>query len=144
MKKYIYIATMVLIALVSLSAQAQSRNQQQLRINVPFAFNVANKTLPAGEYRVSIVNPSSDRSVLRFTSASGESTMVRTIDVQGWAAAKGKLSFHHYGDSYFLAQVWMAGEATGLATPTSKAEKALRKQLAKTNKNLDTVSVNGF
>ena len=145
MKKHIYIASLVLIALVAVSAQAQSRNRQQLQFHAPFAFNVGTTSLPAGDYRVSIVNPSSDRSVLRFTTSDGKSTaMIRTIDVEGWAPSKGRLSFHQYGDRYFLAQVWMAGEATGLGMPASKSEKMLQQQLGKTNKNFEAVSINGF
>ena len=145
MKKHISIASLVLVVLVAISAQAQSRNDQQLRFHVPFAFNAGNSVLPAGDYRVAIVNPSSDHSVLRITSSDGKSTtMIRTVDVEGWAAPKAKMSFRHYGDRYFLAQVWMAGESTGLVAPTSKTEKALRQQLGISNKNFGTVAINGF
>ena len=103
MKKHIYIASLVLVILVAISAQAQSRNDQQLRFHIPFAFNAGNNVLPGGDYRVAIVNPSSDHSVLRITSSDGKSTMIRTVDVEGWAASKAKISFRHYGDHYFLA-----------------------------------------
>ncbi len=146
MKKHIYIASLILVALVAVDVQAQSsRNNQQLRCHVTFTFNVGDTLLPAGDYRVSIVNPSSNRSLLRFTSSDGKSTtMIRMIDVDGWASSTAKLSFRLYGDRYFLAQVWMAGEATGLATPTSKTEKALRQQLGNTKKNFGTVAISGF
>ena len=145
MKKHIYIASLVLVVLVAVSAHAQSRNDQQLRFHIPFAFNAGNSVLPAGDYRVAIVNPSSDHSVLRITSSDGKSTtMIRTTDVEGWAATKAKMSFRHYDDRYFLAQVWMAGESTGLVAPTSKSEKALRQQFGISNKNFGTVAINGF
>ena len=144
MKKHIYIASLVLVVLVAISAQAQSRSDQQLRFHIPFAFNAGNSVLPAGDYRVKIVNPSSDHSVLRITNSDGKSVMIRTTDVEGWAATKAKMSFRQYGDRYFLAQVWMAGEATGLVAPTSKTEKALRQQLGISNKNFGTVAINGF
>jgi hypothetical protein len=144
MKKYIYIASLVLVALVAVSAQAQSRSNQQLRFRVPFAFNAGNTVLPAGEYRVTIVNPSSDKSVLRIVSSDGKSTMIRTLDIEGWASTKAKVSFRHYGDHYFLAQVWMAGESTGLVAPTSKTEKALQQQIGMTKKKIDMVAIDGF
>lgn len=145
MKKHIYIASLVLVALVAVSAQAQSRSRQQLRFNAPFAFNAGNTVLPAGEYQLTIVNPSSDHSVLRIMSSDGKfTTMIRTIDVEGWVSPKAKLSFRHYGDHYFLAQVWMAGESTGLAAPPSKNEKVLQQQLGKARKNFDTVDIKGF
>jgi hypothetical protein len=145
MKKhvYLYFSSIILLAILGVSSQAQSRSRQQLRVNVPFAFNVGNTVLPAGEYRVNIVNPSSDLSVLLIASSDGKSkTMVKTTDVRGWATAKAKLSFRHYGSHYFLAQVWMSGEQTGLATPSSSAERAIRRQLGNANKKNDVVAVN--
>jgi hypothetical protein len=145
MKKYIYIASLVLVALVAVSTQAQLRSRPQLRFHVPFAFNVGNNLLAAGEYQVTIVTPSSGHSLLRITSLDGKSaTMIRTIDIEGRALPEAKLAFRHYADRYFLAQVWMAGESTGLAAPTSKTEKVLRQQLGMTNKNFDIVAINGF
>jgi hypothetical protein len=144
MKKHIYfvLASLTLVGILGVGAQAQSRSRQQIRVDVPFAFNVGNTSLPAGEYRVSIVNPASDRSVLRIASLDGHSTMmVRTTDIQGKSQTKAKLTFRHYGDQYFLSQVWMAAESTGLATPSSSAEKTLRRQLGKGSKNYDLVAI---
>ena len=140
---YLHVATVLLIAVIGVSANAQSRNRQQLRVSVPFAFNIGSTSLPAGDYSVSVANPTSDRSVLQFASRDGKSTvMVQTMDVTGWASSKAKLSFRHYGYKYFLAQVWMAGESTGFATPKSKAEKRLREQLGQSAKKMDLVAVN--
>lgn len=145
MKKhvYIYFATMILVGVLGINAQAQSRNRQQLRVDIPFAFSVGNKSLPAGEYRIQVVNPSSDHSVLQIASLDGRTTMmVRTIDIEGSSPSRAKLTFRHYGDQYFLAQVWMAAESTGLATPSSGTEKTLRRQLGKAGKNYEVVAVN--
>jgi len=38
------------------------------------------------------------------------------------ASTKTKLIFHRYGDRYFLAQVWIAGNVRGREFPTSKHE----------------------
>ena len=140
---YLHLATVVMISAIGVSANAQSRNRQQLCVNVPFAFNVGNSTLPAGDYNVSVVNPGSDQSVLQIASRDGKSTtMIQTIDVMGWASSKGKLSFRRYGDQYFLAQIWMATESTGFATPNSKTEKRLRQQLGKSAPKAEMVAVN--
>ena len=136
MKKHLlyYLASIMIVGLLAISAAAQSRNRQQLRVDVPFAFQVGDKVLPAGEYRVSIVNPASDQSVLQIAKVDGKATtLARTIDINGWTSANAKLSFRHYGQQYFLAEVWMAGESTGLATPTSRSEKSLRRQIGKEN-----------
>lgn len=145
MKKHVHIvlATAVLISVFAICAQAQSRNRQQLRVDVPFAFNVGNKQLPSGEYKVSIVNPSSAHSILQLQSADGKtSALVQTTDIIGWSPARAKLVFRHYNTHYFLAQVWMASEATGLATPNSSAEKSLRRQFGKAASKAALVAVN--
>jgi len=140
---YTALATMILVSVLGVSAQAQSRNQQQLSVNVPFTFNVGNTTMPAGDYKVRIVNPASDRSVLQLTNLNLQTNaMVRTTDIIGWTNSKAKLTFRHYGDQYFLAQVWMASEANGLATPSSSSEKKLQRQLGQTGKSFDMVAVN--
>src|SRR5262245_56369669 len=117
MKKLIslHFAIVMLIGVLGVSTQAQSRNKQQLNVNVPFAFNAGNESLPAGDYIVSIANPSSDRSVLQIT-GSGKTVMMQTTDVIGSSTENATLTFRRYGDQYFLARVWMAAESNGLAT----------------------------
>jgi len=145
MKKhaYICIATLMIVGVLGVNTQAQSsRNMQRLHVSIPFAFDAGNKTLPAGDYRVQVVNPSSDRCVLQIASTDGKSSvLVKTTDIQGQSSEKAKLTFRRYGDQYFLAQVWMAAESSGFDTPSSKAEKSLRRQLGNVAKNLEIVAV---
>ena len=141
-KVYIVIASLVLMGTFAISAQAQSRSRQEIRVNVPFAFNVANTTLPAGDYRVSIVNPSSDRSVLRIAGTEGTKVMVLTTDIKGHSKTNARLAFRRYGSQYFLAQVWMAAEPLGLATPHSRIEKQLQRQLGNGSSGYSMVAVN--
>jgi hypothetical protein len=140
---YLHFATALLIAAVGITASAQARNQQQLHVNVPFDFNVGSKALPAGEYNVSIVNPSASSSVLKIASLDGRFTaMTRTTDIIGWSSTSAKLTFRHYGARYFLAEVWMESESTGLATPRSSSEKTLQRQLGNAATKYDVVAVN--
>jgi hypothetical protein len=140
---YLHFATALLIAVLGVTANAQSRNTQRLEVNVPFAFNVGNTSMPAGEYIVSIVNPMASGSVLKISSLDGRSTaMTRTTDIIGWSTTSAKLTFRHYGAQYFLGQVWMESESTGLTTPRSSSEKTLQRQLGKAPKDYDVVAVN--
>ena len=141
-KVYFVIASLVLMGTFALNAQAQSRSRQELRVNVPFAFTVGNTSLPAGEYRVRIVNPASDRSVLQVAGADGTTVMVLTNDVKGESKTNARLAFRHYGNQYFLAQVWMAAEPLGLATRHSNIEKQLQRQLGNRAKGHEMVAVN--
>jgi hypothetical protein len=145
MKKSIYLlpGIAILISILGISANAQSRNHQQLLVKIPFAFEVGETLLPAGEYSVSIVNPSASRSVLRLKSNDGRFTVLtQTTDIIGWATDNAKLTFRHYGERYFLAQVWMASESNGLAAPRSSSEKNLQRQLGTKRNGSDIVAVN--
>jgi hypothetical protein len=70
------IALMVLVGLMAVAAQAQTGSRTQLVANIPFQFNVGDKAMPAGEYTVSQVNPSSDHAVLQLRSKDGKNTMM--------------------------------------------------------------------
>ena len=70
---YIVMAMFVLVGSMAVAAQAQSSGHTQLIANIPFAFSVGNKTLPAGEYTVVQVNPASDHAVLLGCRAASDS-----------------------------------------------------------------------
>jgi hypothetical protein len=144
-KVYFVLAAVVLVATLVINANAQSRSRQELRLDVPFAFNVGNTSLPAGEYRISIVNPASDCSVVQIAGV-GETKRIMVIakDIQGGRPENARIAFRRYGSQYFLAQVWMAAEPVGLATPHSRTEKQLQRQLGNGAKNYETVAVNAF
>ena len=145
MKRQVYaaIALTVLSGALAVGAAAQSRNRQLLTADIPFAFNAGSKTLPAGKYTVTVVNPSSDRNVLQVRSSDGHfSVLLQTTDMIGKSNPQAKLMFRRYGDQYFLSQAWMAAERTGLAVLKSSAERQLQNELAKAGKKSELVAVN--
>ena len=142
-KAHLVLASLVLLGTFAVNSKAQSRSRQELRVNVPFGFTVGNTSLPAGEYRVSIANPTSDRSVIQIAAVEGKSKiMVLTNDVKGREKGNARLAFRHYGNQYFLAQVWLTAEQVGLETLQSRMEKQLQRQLGNGAKKLDMVAVN--
>ena len=103
---------------------AQSAPQ---RFNVPFAFHVGGKQLPAGEYSVDgqqhvgaiLVSPvgHDGGGAFVFTNAIGNS--------HGLAPATAALVFNKYGDSdFFLSQAWSSNWPSGLEALKSRAERA--------------------
>jgi hypothetical protein len=145
MKRQVYaaLAITVLSGALAIGAEAQSRNRQLLTADIPFAFNAGSKTLPAGKYTVTVVNPSSDRNVLQVRSSDGRfSVLLQTTDMIGKSNAEAKLMFRRYSDQYFLSQAWMAAERTGLAVLKSSAERQLQNELAKAGKKSELVAVN--
>ena len=145
MKKQLYMLVTI-IALITVaglsSAKAQTQASVQLKANIPFAFSVGNKTLPAGEYTVRCTNPSSDMKVLQLRSIDGrESALVRTNSVNGKIQDNAKLVFYRYADQYFFAQVWLPSEAIGMQAAKSRAEKQMARELAANKSAKETVAV---
>ena len=112
----------LLLALVVVSVEAQS--ERRITAHVPFAFQIGNKTLPAGDYSVKRVS----QNALLVVSADGEQSVITQAprSIEGNVNAKPgaeKLVFRQYGDQHFLAQVWMAKGSAGRALDMTKAER---------------------
>jgi hypothetical protein len=106
--------------------------QSALAGNIPFAFQVGNKTLPAGEYRIEQV-ATADRCLQLIRQEDGKPLMfVPTMPVD---PREGKsepvLIFNHYGNSYFLSQIW-TGMGTGRQLFKSEREKELARNEVQT------------
>lgn len=84
-------------------------SERLMKVNVPFAFGVEDRSLPSGEYTVFTVTP--ERSI-RLVSADGKhSAVINTLpNYANEPSTNSRLVFHKYGSEYFLAQVWTAGQ----------------------------------
>lgn len=87
-------------------------------VDVPFAFSVAEQTLPAGHY---IVAPMGD--TIRIFNSQARGLYVPTHSAMRTASDGTKLVFHRYGDTYFLSEVWVTGDTTGRQLFRSRAER---------------------
>src|SRR6516165_11435840 len=103
--------TLITICLLFTSATlfAQTTSQRLMKVDIPFAFSVEDHSLPAAEYLVFTVTP--ERSI-RFISTDGKhSAIVNTLpNHASLPSENSRLVFHRYGNEYFLAQVWTAGD----------------------------------
>jgi hypothetical protein len=116
-------AIIILATALTAGAQAQSSSTQRVIANIPFAFTVGSKTLPAGKYTITVVNPSSDRRALQIRSMNGRSSaIVLTNAISGHVSDSSKLVFERYDDRYFFAQAQLSGDSTTLAALRSKSE----------------------
>src|SRR5271168_2682770 len=94
--------TVVVAALLASAAFGQSKRGEQI-VQVPFAFVVADQTLPAGQYFVTHIGETR----LRIYSANRHGAIIQTHAVQGRAPdGSGKMVFHRHGTVYFLEEVW--------------------------------------
>ena len=144
MKKQAYtmIAMIVLLGSLAISAKAQTNGRMALIANIPFQFSIGNKSLPAGEYTVQSISDDSSYVVLRIQSRDGKtSAMLLTSTVKGKAPARSRLVFHRYGDRYYLRQVWVGGDSTGLEARKSRAERAAERELTAIKMATESVAV---
>jgi hypothetical protein len=89
--------------------------------DVPFAFIVSGRTLPAGHYVVNNLGGN--------LGIHGEKSQVIFVPVHSAQRPalenSSKMVFHRYGDTYFLSEVWVRGNSTGKALFPSRAERNL-------------------
>lgn len=116
--------TMISLFVLTASSAATlcAQNSRPITAEIPFAFFVGDRQMPAGEYRV--------------TETSAKMIIVRSEDCRGaavlqsFAARKMEpkkrdtLVFRSYGEGrYFLGWIWCAGSATGTEVPKSEKER---------------------
>ena len=117
--------TMILVlALASAVASGKPQASNRIVANIPFAFSVGYKTMPAGEYTVVQINNSNG---LLIQSTDGKSNAVRLSN--GVESSKtqshARLVFNRYGERYFLSQVWNGTDKTGRELTKSSEERNL-------------------
>jgi hypothetical protein len=122
MQKQLWKTLGLLAALLATSTAFGQSSQSATIADIPFAFTVANLTFPAGRYTLTRLG----ETTLRISSRHNQGTVVLTHAAEGKAPdSKGKMVFHRYGESYFLAEVWVAADAAGRTVFPSRAEEEL-------------------
>ena len=100
------------------------------------------KTLPAGEYEVSRVMDEPIALLLRNVHDKHDEVVVETEPVIGRGTPKrDELIFNRYGESYFLSEVFTAGEQTGEELYPTHRERELRSEMARNQAGPETVTV---
>jgi hypothetical protein len=114
------IACVLTIGSLASTQSALAQGSKSLaQVNIPFAFQMANKTLPAGTYQIE--REFNDILLLRGPGkVSGFLMMHEAINIH--PADHGAVVFERYGSKYFLHQVWTADTPYGLESPKSRAE----------------------
>jgi hypothetical protein len=146
MKKQALRAITMLVSIIVLAyVTAIASNAQSLRLtlkaDIPFDFVVGEKTLAAGEYTIGELTSTSDAGI-SIRSREGDVKAIRLTSVVQ-ASAKQRnttLTFHRYGETYYLAEVWLAGSTEGREVLRSKSERVADRELAQDSKR-ETVTI---
>jgi hypothetical protein len=134
--KILAVAGAVLLSIVAAGeCLAQSRS---LEVNVPFTFEVGNKTLPGGSYRVESV-PTGAGSIEMLRSNHGDVRL--PVSTTATNTNSGTLTpavvFHRYGNRYFLAQIRMGDGHVREVFPSQQ-----EKELARSEQRIEVALVN--
>lgn len=93
-----------------------------VKMNIPFNFIVGKTTLPAGDYTIENVSDSAQAILVANSDRTSTAMLLANACESTTAAPKTKLVFHRYGNQYFLAQIWKAGNDRGQELPQSRRE----------------------
>lgn len=107
----IFLMLNLLLALAAVSVSAQTYRTKVT--NIPFSFNVGEKTLPAGEYTFERYQRNSELVWLVRSRDGRSSILVNTSPLRtNNTDSKSKLVFRQYDGRYFLSQIW-TGDSAG-------------------------------
>jgi len=105
---------------------AQITTPNGVDFKVTSSFVAQNVTFPAGTYNVKPTQD--DIETLVVSSADGHSAYIPCEPSEAInPAAKTELTFHRYGSSLYLKQIWVKGSTDGCLIPSGPAEKKDRK-----------------
>jgi hypothetical protein len=111
----------------AVAANAQVESDATVEANIPHSFVVEKTTLPAGKYTISAADPHDNPSVMEIRSADGRTAVFFETDgaIPRQTPAKTELVFDKVGDTYFLSEIFVAGENGGAKLPKSRMEESL-------------------
>jgi hypothetical protein len=142
MKKRIA-AVIVALLLSVVAASTCSAQQTAMVVNIPFAFQAGNHTLPAGEYVVETIFKGGVQ-LQRLRQVGGSTVMiVSTISVETRDEnSRPELVFNRYGQLHFLSQIWAGGtQGHELSKSNREKEIAIGQRRTEVTLLLDSTSV---
>jgi hypothetical protein len=116
----------LVFALAIYPAEAHAQIIGNLEANIPFQFYAGNTKLPAGDYRIQVLD-NSDLTFMEISSMDGSvSALFQVRDAEtNPEPAQSELIFNKYGDRYFLAKLFDEGNPEGSQVAESSYEKKI-------------------
>ena len=108
--------------------------QSAARANVPFAFKVGTRQMPAGTYTIKSDIGSNVITVHNVQNGTSAMALGRR---ESPARTSDKLIFHRYGSQYFLTAILGGKGSEAMVFPTTSQEKELQVALAPANRAND-------
>jgi hypothetical protein len=108
MKKSYLTAVLMFTCVLGVGVSAHAQDADAVVVSVPFEFVAGGATLPAGEYRVSRLNPGVNRQLVIRGYNKGNA-FVLPLAFDDGSANQPTLSFEHVGGKYFLRRIKTLG-----------------------------------
>jgi len=127
------------LTLTIFAGKAHAQIVGNLDADIPFQFHVGNTVLPAGSYRIKVLDDS-NLNVMEISSMDGSSSAFFQVQ-ESYAKTtpdRSELIFNKYGDQYFLSKLFDQGEPDGSELTESRAEKQISKGALVTEGNVST------
>jgi hypothetical protein len=129
MKKYLISGLAILCLLAGsgvVTTNAQIDGDNTIEADIPYAFVVGDKTLPAGKYTIKLADDTNLNLFVVRSTDGRTAAFFPTQDVQAnQTPRQTELVFNKIGDTYFLSQIWLTGSKLGEEVEKSKAEQKL-------------------
>jgi hypothetical protein len=111
-------------ALTIYASRAQAQIVGDLEVNIPFQFHAGNAKLPAGKYRIHVLDDAG-LTVMEISSVDGSTAALFQVESAeaNSTPAKSELIFNKYGNRYFLAKLFDEGDPNGSRVVESRYEK---------------------
>jgi hypothetical protein len=118
------IALLFVVAMHPRNASAQIIGG--LQANIPFQFHAGAANLPAGTYRIRMLD-NNNLTLMEISNLDGtRSALIQVQDADANSTpTKSELIFNKYGDQYFLAEMFDEGDASGSKVIESNLEKKI-------------------
>jgi len=119
----------LVFALAIYPTQAHAQIIGSLEANIPFQFYAGNTKLPAGEYRIQVME-NSDLTIMEISSLDGAASALFQVQEAETSnePAQNELIFNKYGNRYFLAKMFDEGNPSGAQVSESGYEKRISQQ----------------
>lgn len=116
MKKSYLAAVLMFVCLLGVGVSARAQDADAVVVSVPFEFVAGGATLPAGEYRVSRVNPGANRE-LAISGFNKGNAFLLPLAFDNDPASGPTVSFEHVGGKYFLSRIKTPSGVYTMAAP---------------------------
>jgi len=126
MKKYLWLPLLLMAVIGSAALTTKAQSGYVVRANVPFDFNVGDKTLPAGKITAREMSANSALAISNLDKGQHAIRIAHGV-TSSKQSGRAKLVFRKYGNRYYLTQVWIPGY-NGMEFQKSKTERALERE----------------